>query len=273
MYCYFRGYDASKRLTEPNYVSAVQEMCQNIQGIVAVSQYLIGNLHSCGISCAQEFVIPSGVDSMQFVPTEKNPHSFLSVGRFVKKKAPQITLRAFAEACKDNSEIFLDMVGEGPLLNECQALCRELGVSNRVKFHGGVDHASVRLLMGRATYFLQHSVTSANGDTEGMPSAVQEAMACGCVVIATRHAGIPEHIAHGVTGVLVEEYDLDQYSAEIIRLSRNSLLSRDIGRKAREYAVTHLDYRLLFERLEGLIEREFMRDLGEVTLPTIGTHS
>ena len=268
MFCYFRGYDASKRLRDPTYVRALQEMCRNIQGIVSVSRFLISNLHACGISCAQEWVIPSGVDSKVFLPTDKHPYSFLSVGRFVSKKAPQITIMAFARAYRDNPELFLDMVGDGPEMKKCQSLCEQLGIGERVKFHGAIDHSAVRLLMGRATYFLQHSVTAEDGDAEGMPSAVQEAMSCGCVVIATRHAGIPEHISHDVTGVLVDEYDIDQYGLEIIRLCRNSKLTKDIALKARAYAVAQLDYRMLFKRLEGLIESEIMRDLeGKLSCP------
>jgi colanic acid/amylovoran biosynthesis glycosyltransferase len=259
MFCYFRGYDASKLLRNPKYVSDVQEMCRSIDGIVAVSRSLLNNLAAAGISCRQEFVIPSGVDTIEFVPDKKRPGSYLAVGRFVEKKAPRITVSSFARVLADNPDLSLDMVGDGPELEPCRVLCARLGVSDRIRLHGAIDHAAVKRLMKTSAYFLQHSVTAWDGDTEGMPSAIQEAMSCGCVVIATRHAGIPEHIQHNITGVLVDEHDERQYAAEILRLIKDPELSEAIARNARAYAMQHLDYRVLQARLEMLIEGEIAR--------------
>jgi glycosyltransferase involved in cell wall biosynthesis len=259
MFCYFRGFDASKLLRNPKYVSEVREMCQRIDGIVAVSRSLLGNLAAVGISCRQEFVIPSGVDTIEFAPGEKRPGSYLTVGRFVEKKAPQITVRAFARVLANNPNLTLDMVGDGPELESCCALSAQLGISDRIKFHGAIDHAAVKSLMKTSANFLQHSVTAKDGGTEGMPTAIQEAMSSGCVVIATRHAGIPEHVQQNVTGVLVDEHDERQYAAEILRLSQEGELSEQIARNARAYAVEHFNYRVLQTRLETLIEGEITR--------------
>lgn len=256
MYCYFRGYDASRKLGDAKYVADVRAMCESIDGIVAVSASLLRNLASAGISCAQSFIIPSGTDTMEFSPADKRPSTCLAVGRFIEKKAPHVTIRAFARACSDCPELVLDMVGDGPALPECYALAQQLGLTNQIRFHGAIDHAEVRQLMRTSAYFLQHSVTAQNGDMEGMPSAIQEAMACGCVVIATRHGGIPEHIGDNVTGVLVEEYDEERYAAEIVRLVRDVALSDAIARNARTYAVHHFDYRTLLSRLEAHIAQE-----------------
>lgn len=256
MYCYFRGYDASKLLKKPKYVADVREMCLTIDGIVAVSDSLLRNLAAAGISCAKEFVIPSGTDTADFTPSIKRPGSFLAVGRFIEKKAPQITLRAFARALGGHREYSLDMVGDGPELAECRALCAELGINAQVRFHGAAEHGHVKHLMRSAAYFLQHSVTARDGDSEGMPSAIQEALSCGCVVIATRHSGIPEHIRQDFNGVLIDEYSVDQYAAEITRLIDDVELSRAIAENARDYAVARLDYRVLHRRLELLIENE-----------------
>lgn len=259
MFCYFRGFDASKLLRNPKYVSDVREMCRSIDGIVAVSRSLLSNLTAAGISCRQEFVIPSGVDTIEFAPEEKRPGSYLAVGRFVEKKAPRITVGAFARVLANNPDLSLDMVGDGPELEPCYALASRLGVSDRIRFHGAIDHAAVKHLMKTSAYFLQHSVTASDGGTEGMPTAIQEAMSCGCAVIATRHAGIPEHVQHNVTGVLVDEHDERQYAAEILRLSKDPELSEAIAGNARTYAVQHLNYRVLQARLEKLIEGEIAR--------------
>jgi len=260
MFCYFRGYDASRLLRNPQYVADVQAMCKSIDGIVTVSESLLGNLAAAGISCRQEFVIPSGADTAEFRPEKKRPGSCLAVGRFVEKKAPQTTVAAFARALACNRKLSLDMAGDGPELEACKKLSVRLGVRDRIRFHGAIGHAEVRRLMTTSRYFLQHSVTTQDGDAEGMPSAIQEAMSCGCAVVTTRHSGIPEHVQHDVTGILVDEHDEAQFAAELVRLSEDAVLSTTIGDNARAYAVRHLDCRMLQGRLETLIETEVARN-------------
>jgi glycosyltransferase involved in cell wall biosynthesis len=135
-------------------------------------------------------------------------------------------------------------------------MVQELGLTDCIRLHGAMQHAEVRELMRTSAYFLQHSVTAQDGDMEGMPSAIQEAMACGCVVVATRHAGIPEHIRENVTGLLVDEYDEEGYAAKIVRVMRDPTVSAIIARNARAYAVDYLDYRVLHHRLEAHIAEE-----------------
>lgn len=256
MYCYFRGFDASEKLGEPHYVAQLREMCEQIDGIVAVSQSLLDNLRSAGIHCRKQLVIPSGVDTEKFAPGEKQPNLFLSIGRFVGKKAPALTIEAFAKAAASNPDIALEMVGDGPLLDSCRSLTKRLGIVNRVNFRGALGSNEVGALLARTRYFLQHSVVTKHGDTEGMPSSVQEAMSSACVVIATRHAGIPEHITHDVNGVLVEERDVEGYAHEIERLCRDTGLADRLAANARTYAIANLDYRKLYQRLENEIQSE-----------------
>jgi len=253
-YCYFRGSDASRKLKDPNYVSRLKEMMPKINGIFAVSQSLLNNLKDYGIEHPNSFVIPSGVDAKLFKPAQmKDNNLIIAVGRFVEKKSPATTISAFSVISKIHPNVRLEMVGDGELLEECKILAERLGVRNKIIFHGAKNHEFIKDLMGRASFFMQHSITSNNGDTEGMPTAIQEAMSSGCVVVTTYHAGIPEHIQTGLNGMLVNEGDINAYIQALDRVIRDPLMTHSLSVNAREYAIKNFDYKKNYRKITKII--------------------
>jgi len=251
VFSYFRGTDASRALGSRQRVRAYRRMMPRLDGIFAVSQFLLDNLACHGVSHPNAHVIPSGVDIRRFAPEAKMPGSCLAVGRMVEKKAPQITLRAFARAAADRPG-HLTFVGDGPLLDSCRRLAAELGMAGRVTFTGALPHDAVRAHLATTEIFLQHSVTDRNGNTEGLPTAIQEAMAAGCIPVSTRHAGIPEAITEGENGFMVAERDEDAFADRLARLldmpDRSAL-----ARAARATAETRFDNAVLLDRVEAQI--------------------
>ncbi|MCB1371311.1 MAG: glycosyltransferase, partial [Rhodobacteraceae bacterium] len=123
------------------------------------------------------------------------------------------------------------------------------------------DHDFVRERLSRATIFLQHSITAEDGNTEGLPTAIQEAMASGCAVVSTRHAGIPEAVEEGRTGLLVDEFDGEGFAAALRRVLASPEGAAEMGRAARETAVERFDFLKLHARLEATI-RQTCQQLG-----------
>jgi glycosyltransferase involved in cell wall biosynthesis len=224
-----------------------------LAGIVAVSQFLLDNLAAHGITHPNTAVIPTGVDVSLFAPAAKDPHLVLAVGRIVAKKAPLITLDAFAEAARDFPDHRLEIIGDGEMRPEAEAHARVLGLGGRVIFHGLREHAFVRERLARAAVFLQHSVTAEDGNTEGLPTSIQEAMACGAAVVSTRHAGIPEAIEEGETGLMVDEHDLAGFTAALRTLLADPALTARLGAAARAIALQRFDIDKLHARLEAMI--------------------
>ena len=154
---------------------------------------------------------------------------------------------------EDLPDLQLEIIGDGPELERCVRLADTLSVGDRISFLGRQEHAVVRERMSRAAVYVQHFDTSPDGDTEGMPSVIQEAMAAGRAIVTTRHAGIPEHITDGVTGILTEPGDVAALAVGIRRAVASPQLRETLGRNAREYAVANLDYRKLYRHMEAVI--------------------
>ena len=252
-YVYFRGADASSWLSSRKYVRRLRAMMGNIDGVFAVSRALIDNLHQHGVSHKNEFVLPSGVDTASFRPGEKDPNLISSVGRFIGKKGHKTSIAAFKEVCDEFPNLRLEIVGDGDLLEACKELAERKGIADRVVFHGAKSHDFVRDLLSRSVIYLQHSVTDSRSETEGIPTALQEAMATGNAVISTRHGGIPEHVQDGVTGMLLDENDLAGYVAKLRMVLKDADLRNKLATHAREYAVKHLDKRLVTGTVEAIV--------------------
>ena len=125
----------------------------------------------------------------------------------IEKKGLPTTLRAFACFAEKFTGAHLTVAGEGPLEGSLRQLAAELGVVDRVTFTGFLDQDALRRELYAAHFFLHPSETGRDGNQEGVPNSLLEAMATGLPVFATTHGGIPEAVEHGVSGWLVPEGD------------------------------------------------------------------
>ena len=232
---HFHGYDASvhevlEKLREP-YV----QMFKEAAGIIAVSRAMQSKLISMGASADKVFYNPYGIDCDKF--TGANPANaspiFLAVGRFVEKKGPLLTIRAFHSVHKRNPDVRLRMIGDGQLLDPCKALVQKLGLDGAVTFLGGQSQAVVQEEMRNARCFVQHSLQAVSGDCEGTPVGILEAGASGLPVISTRHAGIPDVVIEGETGFLVDERDFEGMAEHMLLLAQDPVLAQRMGEAAR----------------------------------------
>ena len=253
---HFHGYDASVREVLEEHAESYPRMFEQAAAIVAVSRAMQRKLIALGAPAEKVHYNPCGVDCAEFKEAEPSsaPPVFLAVGRFVEKKAPQITLKAFSEAHRSFPAARLRMLGDGPLLDECRALAQELGVADAVTFLGAQPHDVVREEMRRARCFVQHSIEASNGDCEGTPVGILEAGASGLPVISTRHAGIPDVIVEGGTGLLVDERDARGMAERMMRLIREPGSAGELGRAARRHIEANFSKEHSDGRLWAIIE-------------------
>lgn len=254
---HFHGWDASNALRFYQYRHAYRRLLPAAAAIVCPSHYLANRLRRIGLPDRTLHVVPYGIDTARFdVTPGPRDATLLAVGRFVEKKAPQCTIEAFARISSRHPAARLEMVGDGPLLAACRTLAAALGVHDRVIFHGSRDHTFVHAAMARAAVFVQHSVTAPNGDTEGLPVAILEAMACGLPVVATLHAGIPEAVVEGDNGYLVPELDVQRMADAIDAVLSNAALRERMGRTARSRARAHFSAERQISRLRAILGLE-----------------
>jgi colanic acid/amylovoran biosynthesis glycosyltransferase len=131
----------------------------------------------------------------------------LTVARLVEKKGIDVALRALGSLRDELPGIRYEVIGDGPLRAELGSLAVSLGIADRVRFAGAVANDAVQQAMRDADLFVLPSLTARSGDEEGTPTVLIEAAYAGLPVLATRHAGIPDVVADGESGVLVEEND------------------------------------------------------------------
>jgi len=231
-------------------------------GVVAKSEPMRRTLIALGAAPQRLVVSPCGADAELFrgsAPAQAPP-LFLAVGRFVAKKGPLLTIRAFAAAREQlpparAAELRLVMVGEGPLLPAARQLAGELGLGNQVQFAGLCPPADVAERMRHGRAFLQHSLVAPDGDSEGSPVSVMEAQLSGLPVIATRHAGIPEVVLEGETGLLVAEGDVGAMANAIARLATDPALAGAMGRAAARRASSNFTVAHHLAAVADLVER------------------
>jgi len=157
----------------------------------------------------------------------------LSVGRLVEKKGFPDLLRACAQLQHDGLRFHLDVYGDGPLRRELICLRDELKLAEVVDFIGERDNDVVLQALRSADVFVLTPFVTADGDRDGVPNVVVEAMACGLAVVATTAGGVPEIVEHGCNGLLAEPHDVAGIARHLAYLLTDSEARARLGRAAR----------------------------------------
>ncbi len=169
------------------------------------------------------------------------PLRLLAVGRLVAKKGYPVLLEALARTIAAGHAVSLTIIGTGDERGPVEALVERLGLAGSVCMLGACTQQQVAAALRDADAFVQASRVLADGDRDGIPNALLEAMAAGLAVVATCVGGIPEVIADGVTGLLVAPEDPGALADALGRLADDPALRARLGAGARAHAVASLD--------------------------------
>lgn len=160
-------------------------------------------------------------------------NNFISITRFVDKKAPYYTILAFAEVLKQMPNTKLNIIGDGFLKETCENLVNYLEIQDKVIFHGAVEKDTYMNLMENSIAYVQHSIQALSGDSEGTPVAIMEAQSASLPVISTYHSGIPEIVVHEKTGFLTEEHNVKQMAHYLIEILNDKEKAKKMGEAGR----------------------------------------
>jgi glycosyltransferase involved in cell wall biosynthesis len=205
-------------------------------------------------------LVHNGIDLTRFPRRLTEPSGqpqVLCVARLVEKKGQDTLLRAVAMLGRRGRTVECELIGDGPLRADLERTAAWLGIADRVRFSGSVDAAGVLAAYQKATMFVLPCQVDANGDQDGLPVSLVEAMAVGVPVISTRISGIPELVTDGVSGLLVEPRDAQALADAMARVIDDAKLRVRMTDDARRTAET-------FDRTQTI--RELMRATG-ITIP------
>ena len=195
-------------------------------------------LQPMGVYCDRFRDAGDASASAETVPREFEAGYILFVGRLVEKKGTTFLVRAMQQIAPQFPGIGLMIVGTGPLQNALQSEVGQLGLSDRVCFAGARPHSEIAPLLRGARVVAVPSIMDSRGETEGMPTVVTEAMACGARVVASAVAGIPDVISDGENGWLCREQDATDLARKLkmaLNESRNSSVTDAARQTAEKY--------------------------------------
>lgn len=179
---------------------------------------MMESLQAVGCPAERIRLVRIGIDLGQFeysVPTRATPFIIVQAARFVEKKGIDLSIRAFASASPRLPPAELWLLGDGELQPELEALAKQQGVSDSVKFLGMLSHSEYQTVVRAAHVAIQPSRTAADGDTEGgAPTVLLEMQASGIPIVATKHADIPFVVPR--PDRLVEEEDVEGLAAALV---------------------------------------------------------
>ena len=161
--------------------------------------------------------------------------NILAVGRLVEKKGFSFLIQAIKQSVeKSNIPLICYIVGSGPLEDELKSLVSELNLNEIVKFPGPLPPDEVVKKMAHSHMLVQPCVRSKNGDQDGIPNVLMEAMWLGVPVISTNISGIPELVEDGKTGLLADPENPEQISDAILNIISEPDLAKQLSKAGKQ---------------------------------------
>lgn len=249
----FHGFDVTTRSVLERY-NHYHQLLKRGSLFLAVSNSLRNRLLELGAPPARTKVHHVGIDVESFDgrgPKERNGRSFhiLTIARLVEKKGVDIGLRAVLLLRNKGVPVQYSVIGDGPQRLALERFAVELGVDDVVSFHGVSARREVIQRLAEADVLLVPSVTAGDGDQEGIPVVIMEAMATYTPVVASNHSGIPEIVIDGKTGLLAEEHSAEQLSTHLMRLASEPQLGMRLAMNGRRLVETEFNSALQLEKL------------------------
>lgn len=254
----FHGIDASpEMLSEKQYKKRITRMIGYASAVIIVSPHMKETL-SLSDHAAKVHLIPCGADPAEFdAARQSNKTGFITIlhsGRLVSKKGVPDLIRIFSLLSHQYRNIRLFIVGDGPELELSRQLSDDAR-SDSIQFFGSRPHDEVKKFMADADIFVLNSRVGDNGDMEGVPVSLLEAMSMRLGVISTRHAGIPYVITDNVNGLLIDEKDHIALTSALEKLITDADLRKRLGESARQTVIDRFTIRETNRKIEEVYRK------------------
>ncbi|MHC6330383.1 colanic acid biosynthesis glycosyltransferase WcaL [Escherichia coli] len=255
----FHGIDISSREVLNHYTPEYQQLFRRGDLMLPISELWAGRLQKVG--CPREKIAVSrmGVDMTRFSPrpvkAPATPLEIISVARLTEKKGLHVAIEACRQLKEQGVAFRYRILGIGPWERRLRTLIEQYQLEDVVEMPGFKPSHEVKAMLDDADVFLLPSVTGADGDMEGIPVALMEAMAVGIPVVSTLHSGIPELVEADKSGWLVPENDaraLAQRLAVFSQLDTDELAP--VVKRAREKVEHDFNQQVINRELASLLQ-------------------
>ena len=238
-----------EKIREAKFVAAISECTRNYLIDIVSDDTVEDKIH----------IIRCGLDPEKFLPPVTKPAkeipNILFVAQLTEKKGAPILLEACKILCEGGYSFQCTIVGDGPQKALVEHLVRELNLGCFVRLAGRTFQEQLIDYLEKADIFVLPCIVGADGDRDGIPVSLMEAMAMEIPCVSTFVSGIPELIVNGENGLLVEEKNPSALAEALKRLLTDEDLRRELGKKGRERIVLEFDVRKSANKLKALFER------------------
>lgn len=213
--------------------------------------------------------IYNGLDLALFPyrPARKEGRAIVTVGRLVEKKGFIDLIEACAILAKEGRDFECAIIGSGPLEQQLRARIEELGLARQVRLIGNLSQYEVRARVQEANVFAAPCVVGNDGNQDGLPMVILEAMSLGVPCVSTDVSGIPEAVRDNQTGIIVPQHSPEELAAAITRLLDDYELRAKLSRQARALIEEQFDISRTSAQLRELfysaIQGSRQTDLGK----------
>lgn len=209
-----------------------------------------------GLDC-ERFPSPPLGDLQRDGLDPENPVRLLTVGRAVEKKGLNVLIAALAQIPRGPSWR-LTHIGQGPLLKSLRKKALKLGIGHRIMFLGALPQPDVIAAYRASDIFVLPCREAENGDRDGLPNVLLEALSQRVACISTTVGGIPELIRNGETGLLVAPDDPAQLARALVALIRDPDLRAKLANAGEQHVRANFDYRHAISALCNLFKESYV---------------
>ncbi len=225
--------------------------------ITTISDFNKDKLIEAGVAAEKIFLVRCGVDPQEFkfLPKQEIDEvvNVCVVARLVHKKGIDVLIRAAHLLKNRGFKLKLEIAGDGPEAEELEQLAARLSIQDIVNFTGRIENKEIPGWFKEQDIFVLPARKDRNGDMDGIPVVLMEAMSQGLPVISTTISGIPELVLNEKTGITVAPENAEELADAIDRLSRNEKLRSTLIQSAKNFVNDEFSIQKNVSRLENVI--------------------
>ncbi|MGD9425287.1 glycosyltransferase [Pantoea sp. NSTU24] len=255
----FHGADISRRHILEEHKLDYVNLFRQSELMLPISHLWKNKLIEMGCPPEKIHVTRMGIEpeKFNFQPRQafQKPLRIVSVARLTEKKGLDVAVKASAILKQRGGQFQYTIIGNGDQDEMMRDFIAREGMEDCVSMPGFKPQEEIRRALSEADIFLLPSKTAADGDMEGIPVALMEAMAVGLPVVSTFHSGIPELIENTVSGWLVDEDDPEALAETLLKLSQGEVDVAPVVAAARHKVETEFNQHIAYGELAQILER------------------